>query len=169
MKKDIEIGLKQLRTKWPQTHAVPSDTEAWLITVPTVKLPAVFKENVCTVLFVAPAGFPFAVPKDFYTDIEISLASVPWEHVPVGTVRYSPEFTYEMYGREWKGGGSIFKPWDRYWPQWDHVMGWKLRVAAWNPNHDSLYTYMMLVKMGLENYYRRPGGMYSGVWERSPQ
>lgn len=149
----IENGVALLRTKWPQAHAVEGE-HGTAIFVPTVMLPDCYEQNVCTVVFVAPCGFPSNPPQNFYTDVEVELISHRDNHFihgldgkyPRKTVRWTPEFTYEMYGHEWTGGGSAFKPWNRYWPQWDRLMFWPLRLQAWNPNRDSIFTYMNVIR-----------------------
>lgn len=157
----IVRGIEQLRERWPQSHAVASDESiyaAHLITVPTVMLPDGFKQNVCTVLFVAPDGFPANPPTNFYTDIELELDDP--HGFPYGTSRWSLPFDYEMYGLPWKAGGTVFVPWAKFWPQWDHVMLWHCRLQAWNPNHDGIYTYMKVIEQGLRYFSRVNGDVY---------
>jgi hypothetical protein len=67
----IEEGIERLRTKWPQSHAVPSKYGHNLIIVPSVILPKGWKQNICTVLFIVPPGYPAARPDHFFTDIDI--------------------------------------------------------------------------------------------------
>jgi hypothetical protein len=71
----IENGLVLLRTRWPQTHAVPGEHGYFLIVVPGVILPRGYRETICTVLFVAPPGYPAACPDHFFTD-NVSVNSI---------------------------------------------------------------------------------------------
>lgn len=72
----VKRELEQLRTRWPQAHAVPSGKSkysAQLVVLPGFRLPRAFKQDICTVLFVAPDCFPAARPKNFYTDIDVEV------------------------------------------------------------------------------------------------
>ena len=134
----IHEGVELLRQRWPQTHAVPSESGYTLITVPTVELRG-YDKNICTVLFVAPPGFPAAVPNGFFTDICIRLPNGVWPHM---TRCFNP--TVEGGGLS----GSAFD-YERIWPQWRQVMRWWWRLQAWNPNRDDLVTYMNVIRQRL--------------------
>ena len=69
----IEDGIARLRTEWPQTHYERNKHGYHLIVVPSVVLPKGWDKTICTVLFLAPPGFPAACPDHFFTDIEIRL------------------------------------------------------------------------------------------------
>lgn len=160
----IERDLEQLRSMWPQSHAVRSEYGAHLITVPGVILPSGYKQTICTILFVAPPGYPSAVPQDFYTDIDIELnkpsgfgydfmphcrgdfsewnpfapfATRKWVHD-----RHVPHPFIE--GKEVNLGGGAFPA--RHWPSWERCMFWSLRLQMWNPNKCTLMTFMNAVR-----------------------
>ena len=128
----IEDGVERLRTKWPQTHAVPSKYGAHLIVVPSVILPKGYDKNICTILFVAPPGFPAACPNSFFTDIEIRLEN---KAVP-----------YHSQPPDWSNAKVIL----REWPQWTHCQWWKWCLQMWNPNQSNLYTYMRVIQQRLQ-------------------
>lgn len=124
----IHDGVARLRTKWPQTHYQPSRYGHHLILVPSVMLPKGYRETICTVLFVAPPGFPAACPDHFFTDIPIRLANGA---IPHCTVTAHP-----------KHGGNFPK---EIWPQWSQCMWWSWHLQTWDPNRSSLYTYMHVI------------------------
>jgi hypothetical protein len=128
----IESGLARLKTRWPQSHAVPGQHGYFLIVVPGVLLPRGYRETICTVLFVAPPGFPAACPDHFYTDIEIRLQNgeIPKAALPAHPVH----------------GGNFPK---RLWPQWEGCMWWSWHLQMWNPNQSSLYTFMKVIQQRL--------------------
>ena len=136
----IKDGIERLRSRWPQAHSLRSDHGAHLIVVPSVFLPGGWityvgdrAENcsICTVLFVAPPGFPASCPADFFTDIEIRHAYP--KH----------EIAYHTHPSRWSGNAEgLLRP----WPQWTKSQWWKWRLQMWNPNHSSLFTYMKAVQ-----------------------
>lgn len=124
----IHDGIERLRTKWPQSNYEPSRYGHHLIAVPGVLLPKGYRETICTVLFVAPPGYPAAFPDHFFTDIEIRLKNGA---MPKNTVHAHPIH-----------GGNFPK---NIWPQWAQCMWWSWHLQAWNPNQSSLYTYMRVI------------------------
>lgn len=127
----IETGIERLRTKWPQSHAVAGRHGQHLVVVPSVVLPRGYRQTICTVLFVAPPGYPAARPDHFFTDIEIRLENGRWPHciTPLGS-NNSPL---------------------QCWPQWEgHCQWWSWHLQAWDPNRSSLYTYMKVIQQRFE-------------------
>lgn len=121
----IVNGIERLRTYWPQSHAVPGKHGEHLIVVPSVKLSDGYDANICTVLFIAPAGFPAAHPHHFFTDIEIRLAN---KAIPkYTTTNNASDVAYS-------------------WPQWSHVQRWHWKLQHWNPNTDNLFTFMNVIR-----------------------
>jgi hypothetical protein len=122
----IEAGVEQLRTKWPQAHYQKGKHGYYLIVVPSVKLPAQYRENICTVLFLAPPGFPASHPDHFFTDIEIRTKDLSY-----------PRNTN-------LGNGALLERIG--WPQWKDAQWWSWHLQMWNPNQSSLYTYMRVIE-----------------------
>ena len=126
----IKDGIERLRTKWPQTHSERNKYAHHLIVVPGVLLPKGWDSNICTVLFVAPPGYPAARPDHFWTDIEIRVAQN----------KAIPHNTNISNGTELGRLG---------WPQWDQCMWWSWHLQMWNPNQSSLFTYMKVIQRRL--------------------
>ena len=124
----IDSGIALLKTKWSQSHAVKGEHGEHLVVVPGVTLPRGYRETICTVLFIAPPGYPAACPDHFFTDIEIRLKDGA---IPKNTVLPHPIH-----------GGNFPK---RLWPKWEQCMWWSWHLQAWNPNQSSLYTYMRVI------------------------
>lgn len=144
----INEGVKLLRHRWPQTHAVPSEFGHTLITVPSVELRG-YDKDICTVLFVAPAGFPATPPNGFFTDIEIRLANGHW---PTYTKAFNANplpYPEEFARMGFVNDGSVLE-FKRIWPQWSQVMRWWWRLQAWDPNRSGLVTYMNVIRQRLE-------------------
>jgi len=134
----IESGIAQLRTRWPQTHFQKSRFGHHLVVVPSVNLPKQYRENICTVLFIAPPGFPAACPDHFFTDIEIRCAD-----------------NLSMPHRTNMGNGALLE--QLGWPQWKNSQWWSWHLQMWNPNQSSLYTYMKVIEqrfLSPERFYR---------------
>jgi len=133
----IEDGIERLRTKWPQAHAEKSKFGHHLIFVPSVKLPKQYRENICTVLFIAPPGFPAACPDHFFTDIEVRC-----------------DKSLAMPHNTNLGNGDLLR--HLGWPQWKESMWWSWHMQMWNPNQSSLFTYMKVIEqrfLSPESFY----------------
>ena len=137
----IEDGISRLRTKWPQSHSVSSKYGHHLVIVPSVILPKGWDKNICTVLFIAPPGFPASCPDHFFTDIDIMLDTNTYPFQPHNTVCWNP-----MCEDETKGGNFP----SNLWPQWSRSMWWSWHLQMWNPNQSSLYTYMQVILQRLK-------------------
>ncbi len=124
----LHDGMARLRTRWPQSHYQPSKHGAYLIIVPSVLLPKGYRENICTVLFVVPPGYPAACPDHFFTDIEIRLEN--------GAIPKNTVLPHSVHG------GNFPK---KTWPQWSQCMWWSWHLQMWNPNQSNLYTYMRVI------------------------
>src|ERR1035437_8573865 len=112
----IEDGLARLRSKWPQSHCQASKHGAHLIIVPSVLLPHGWDKTICTVLFIAPPGFPAANPHCFFTDIDVNFLK-PQFHVNEDGEKYPK---YHPEDTHFKGNNPGIE-----WPAWKNVMWWK--------------------------------------------
>lgn len=124
----IEDGITRLRTRWPQSHAIRGKHGQHLIVVPSVLLAKGYNASICTVLFIAPAGFPAACPRHFFTDIEIRLANKSYPFCT--TMNNASDIAY-------------------YWPQWTSIQRWHWKLQMWNPNTDGLFTFMNVIRQRL--------------------
>lgn len=136
----IEEGLSRLRTKWPQSFSIESQHGDQLVVVPSVLLPKGYDATICTVLFIAPCGFPAACPRHFFTDIEIRLANGMLPHYTRAFVRAERAYI-----------GEDLIAFDRWkdWPAWKQAMRWFWKVQMWYPNRDTLFTFMNAIRMRL--------------------
>jgi hypothetical protein len=121
---DIAEGIQRLRVYWPQSHAVEGERGHHLIVVPSVVPARGYDKSICTVLFIAPAGFPAARPWKFWTDAEIRLAN-------------------NSFPRMTTWGCDLA---DYGWPQWKDLQLWHWKLQMWNPNTDTLFTFMNVIK-----------------------
>jgi len=133
----IEDGIARLRTEWPQTHCERNKHGHHMIVVPSVKLAPGYlvagsneKATICTVIFIAPPGYPAARPDHFFTDIELRLAANK-------AIPYNTNTGNGMYL------GSLG------WPQWAKSMWWSWHLQMWDPNRSSLFTYMKVIEQRL--------------------
>lgn len=162
MSKKFELldGVERLRTRWPQAHLVKHSSGHTLVTVPSVLLPSGYDQTICTVLFIAPPGFPSTVPEHFWTDIDIDLTQTrttnglgtkiwPPTKEPQKTARFLPGDGYfHPVDGKWRNSESRFT-FEKLWPQWRMAMCWGLRLQAWDPIHSGLYTYMNCIRQRL--------------------
>lgn len=126
----IDDGMERIRTRWPQASSERNKNGYHLITVPGVALPKGWSKASCTVLFLAPPGYPAAHPDHFFTDVELRLADGSWpKNVNIGNGAL-----LEMLG----------------WPRWKDSQWWSWHLQMWNPNHGSLYTYMKVIQQRLD-------------------
>jgi hypothetical protein len=124
----LQEGIELLRQRWPQTHAVYGPRTGHAIFVPSVQLRG-YDKDICTVIFIAPFGFPATAPNGFYTDIQVNLPNGMW-----------PCYTRPEYGIEFK---SDFQ-------QWTKSQRWFWRLQAWDPNTCGLVTYMNVIRQRLK-------------------
>jgi Prokaryotic E2 family E len=132
----IHDGIERLRTRWPQSHYSPGRYGQYAIFVPGMNLPKGYvvtgghRATICTVLFLAPAGFPAAKPDHFFTDIELRLDGGAF---PKGTLPT----------------GSNNSPL-RDWPQWEgNCQWWSWHLQMWDPNRSGLVTFIAAVRQRL--------------------
>lgn len=95
------------------------------------------------VAFDVPPGFPASHPENFYTDPDLRLAHG-------GYIRNTSHGTRKGFGepkRKWKTF-EIMPYNDPVNVQLVHG-----HVQAWNPNHDTLFTYAMVIKHGIQGQW----------------
>jgi len=95
-----------------------------LVIVPGVVLPAGWSKPTVNVKFLAPVGYPLARPDCFWTDSDLRLRN---GNVPQNTGQNPIPHI---------GTGHLWFSW---------------HVSSWNPNVDSLLTYLYVIKRRLQN------------------
>lgn len=133
----IEKQINQIRTKYPQAFATPGKVGEYLIVIPGVELTG-YTHNICTVLFVAPPGFPCAQPDHFWVDIPNLLLNPPLEKV-----EHDADGTYlcnHIVPQNTNRSNLISG-----FPEWKDLTWFSWHLQSWNPNTCSLYTYFMVI------------------------
>jgi hypothetical protein len=114
--------LALLRKNYPEASATPLATGAHLITIPNVAIPAGWDRQITTILFVAPPGYPAAQPDCFWVEPgQMRLAN---QGTPQGSNDSNPI-------------PAVVPLRQLTWFSW--------HVQSWNPNTDSLRTYLKVI------------------------
>jgi hypothetical protein len=118
--------LNDLNSTYPGSSVTQLPSGAHLIEVPNVPLPSGWDRAQVTVYFVAPPGYPVARPDCFWTDLPfLRLANNPQTPLNSNEINLIPEVS------ERKGT----------WFSW--------HLQSWNPNQDSLRTFVNVIKLRL--------------------
>jgi hypothetical protein len=96
---------------------------ASLITVPGIHLPGGWSKQETTVRFIAPVGYPFSRPDCFWADHDLRVGGTG---IPQNAAPNNPCPDGQMY----------------LWFSW--------HVGQWNPNSDSLLTYIRVIRRRLD-------------------
>src|SRR6266511_2225472 len=121
----LEQQFEILSSHFPGASIEHLSNGSAVITIPEVPLPPGWSRQKATVRFVAPAGYPFAKPDCFWADSDLRLASGA-----------TPQST----GNNPIPGAA---PMPLTWFSW--------HLAQWNPNRDSLVTYLYGVRGRFRN------------------
>lgn len=100
--------------------ALPDGTA--LVTVPCVSLPPGWSQEVTSLRFLVPVGYPLGKPDCFWADETLRLRS--------GTLPQSANSQPLPHGQ----GTGVWFSW---------------HVSSWNPNRDSLLTYVRVIERRL--------------------
>lgn len=120
----IEQQIQVLQSCFPTTTSQPLGSGAYLIVIDQVELPNGWTKSSVKVKFIAPVGYPLARPDCFWADSDLRLASGA---MPKNTaINQIPQI----------GGQHLWFSW---------------HVASWNPNSDSLLTYLYVIKRRLQD------------------
>ena len=113
------MQLEQLRERFGEAHASTMASGTTLVTVPGVRLPGGWSRSSTTIRFLVPPGYPFAQLDCFWADPDLLLAhgATPQN----AALNVIPETLQQ---------GMWFS--------------WHL-ASAWNPNRDTLSTWMNVV------------------------
>lgn len=143
----IREQLPAIQSRYPQTFAikrpdVDSDWAEQLIVVPSVMLPKGWNATICTLLFLAPAGFPSTNPRWFWVDLpdlRLEDGSQPY---------YARRDSYrppcEQFGEKWSESYPI-----PGFVAWRDLTKFFWSVQAWSPK-STLYTYLKVCQQRLQ-------------------
>ena len=121
----LEEQIEVLRSQYPDVAVRSLPSGAALVLLPNVLLPEGWSKNSTAIRFLVPVGYPHAKPDCFWADADLRLAS---GDTPANT-----------------GGTAIpeINEAGHLWFSW--------HTARWNPNRDSLLTYVNVVKNRLRD------------------
>ncbi len=130
----IEEGLERIQVYYPQAHIlegcpIPHNNRfnfEKLLVVPSVILPSGWSHTICTVLTKIPHGFPATQPRHFWVDVELRLAD--------GRMAECTEHLTPIAGYE----------------NWKDLTCFHWKLQAWDPNTDSLMTWLSVIKKRLK-------------------
>lgn len=144
MNKWVEDQMAALRVYWLQSaYQYGEKTSASLIIVPGVKLHG-YNKIICTVLFVAPPGYPGACPVNFWTDVQGLLLLKPRKEI------YPCYDGYEIiYTDIPKNINEVSPIPGAAFSHWKDLTWWSWHLQSWNPNTCTLLTYMRVIKKRL--------------------
>lgn len=120
----IEEQFGALRRVFPGANALARPDGTVLVTVPGLRLPPGWNQDVTSVSFVVPVGYPMAKPDCFWADSSLRLAG---GGMPANTNLNPVPGTNEP----------------RLWFSW--------HVSAWNPASDGLLAYVRVIQKRLSN------------------
>ena len=116
----FEQQFEILKADQPSAERERLPDGSYLITVPGFKLPTGWSKESVTLKFIAPVGYPFAPADCFWTDPDLRVAGST--AIPQNTGATPLPH---------KGGAHLWFSW---------------HVAKWNPNVDSLLTYLHVIE-----------------------
>jgi hypothetical protein len=120
----LEEQFSALKAEYPAAVMQTSPAGGAVITLPEFPLPPGWSQPRTTVTFVAPVGYPLARPDCFWAspDLRLQNGSMPQNtnHQPVPGTNNAPQL----------------------WFSW--------HVGQWNPNRDSLLTYLRVMERRLQ-------------------
>ena len=122
----IAEQLAKLKQSYPAATGTALPSGAFLVDVPDYKLPAGWNRDIVTVSFLAPVGYPAARPDCFWVD-QPFLRLANGQAVPQASNEQNPIPEVGLRGT---------------WFSW--------HVQSWDPNKDSLLTYLNVIKRRLE-------------------
>jgi hypothetical protein len=121
----LEEQIEILRSQYPDVTVRYLPSGAVLVMLPNVLLPEGWSKESTSVRFLAPVGYPHAKPDCFWADADLRLRGGA---TPANT---APNPIPEI-----NEGGHLWFSW---------------HTEKWNPNRDSLLTYVNVVKNRLRD------------------
>jgi Prokaryotic E2 family E len=119
----IQEQLEILRTEFPKATLATLPGGASLISVPGIALPTGWSKAETTVRFAAPVGYPFSPPDCFWADSDLRLVN---NALPQNSAPNNP------------------------CPDGSQLLWFSWHVGQWNPNSDSLLTYLRVIRRRLD-------------------
>jgi hypothetical protein len=114
----VDAQLEDVRRRHPDAIVEHAPDGAILITIPNFPLPPDWNRPEVQVRFAAPVGYPVARPDSFWTDPELRLESGA---LPANTDTQTP------------------------WPTGERFLWFSWHPAYWDPQKDSLATYLGVI------------------------
>ena len=114
----FEHQFKILHDEYPGATYRQLPSGAYFVTIPNVQLPEQWSKPATTISFIAPVGYPFGKPDCFWADPDLRLRS--------GAMPQSANLNRVPEVNE-----------QRLWFSW--------HATQWNPNRDSLATYVHVI------------------------
>jgi hypothetical protein len=122
----IEQQLQVLQSICPSTSLTRLASGTHLVTIPNVRMPRGWNQEVVTILFLAPPGYPAAQPDCFW--VEPTGVRLKNGATPQGSNDSNPIPEIGQRGT---------------WFSW--------HLQHWNPNNDSLVTYFNVIMRRLQS------------------
>ena len=120
----LEEQFEILRTDFPHARLERLPDGANIVVIPGFRLPPGWSKTETELKFVAPVGYPFSRPDCFWTESDLRLATgAPPQNTGATPI---PNQTAP-----------------HLWFSW--------HVSAWNPNSDSLLTYLHVIQRRFED------------------
>ena len=118
----LEQQFADLQLRYPNATLERRPDGTAVIKLPEFSLPGGWSKPTATVAFVAPAGYPYAKPDCFWADVDLRLSS---GGVPANS-----------------GTNNVLA---------EPMLWFSFHTSAWNPNKDSLMTYVNVIKARLND------------------
>lgn len=113
--------FSKLQERYPDATLTMLPSGAALITVPAVSLPTGWSKPTSSIRFIAPVGYPSAVPDCFWADKDLRLAE---NRMPQNASADNPVPELNLPG---------------LW------FSWHVQANNWNPNRDNLLSYLATI------------------------
>jgi hypothetical protein len=118
----LQEQFEILKAEFPDAELKPLQGGAFIISIPAIPLPAGWSKTATLVKFVTPVGYPFSPPDCFWTDADLKIG--PGTMPQASANNPCPDGSTQL------------------WFSW--------HVGQWNPNSDSLLTYVRVIKRRLD-------------------
>jgi hypothetical protein len=120
----IEQQFATLKSYHPEASILRLPDGSHRVVVPNIPLPTGWTKNTTSIRFIAPVGYPMARPDCFWADVDLRLTN---GHLPQATNLTPMPPNQEVL----------------LWFSW--------HLNTWNPNNDSLLTYVNVIKRRLDD------------------
>ena len=121
----LDLQVAALRMRYPQAHASKGEHGEHLILVPEFTLPDGYSANICTLLFIVPAGYPATSPANFWLDV--------------------PSLSFNGRKLRWSNTLNTIHS----FPNWKDLTWFKWHLQAWDANNDGLISVVAAIRNSL--------------------